>query len=186
MKNDTIRENILFGEEYDEERYNDVLKRTELVTDLESIEKGDETIVGEKGIKLSGGQKQRISIARCLYSDCSIYLFDDCLSALDAYVGKNIFFNVIKELQDQGKTVVLVLNAIEYLKYCEKTIYIESGKTQTLKDLNELKEINAEFFETISHHEEKEDSANEEKKEELDLDEVGNESLNKSVKTTKT
>lgn len=153
----------MFGEEYDEEKYKNILKRTELVTDLESIEKGDETIVGEKGIKLSGGQKQRISIARCLYSDCSIYLFDDCLSALDAYVAKNIFFNVIKELHSQGKTVVLVLNAIEYLKYCEKTVYIESGKTQILKELNELKEINAEFFETISHHEQKEEKEGEEK-----------------------
>ena len=129
----------MFGEDYDEERYQDVLKRTELVADLESIEKGDETVVGEKGIKLSGGQKQRISIARCLYSKCDIYLFDDCLSALDAYVGKNIFFNVIKKLHEEGKTVVLVLNAIEYLKYSEKTIYIENGKTQTLKDLNQLK-----------------------------------------------
>lgn len=100
------------------------------------MEKGDKTVVGEKGIKLSGGQKQRISIARCLYSNSEIYLFDDCLSALDAYVAKNIFFNVIKELHSEGKTIVLVLNAIEYLKYCEKTIYVENGKIMTLKNLN--------------------------------------------------
>lgn len=54
------------------------------------------TEIGEKGVNLSGGQKQRISIARAIYNDADIYLIDDCLSALDAYVGKRVFFNVIK------------------------------------------------------------------------------------------
>ena len=57
---------------------------------------GDLTEIGEKGVTLSGGQKQRISIARAIYNDADIYLIDDCLSALDAYVGKRVFFNVIK------------------------------------------------------------------------------------------
>lgn len=57
---------------------------------------GDLTEIGEKGVNLSGGQKQRISIARAIYNDADIYLIDDCLSALDAYVGKRVFFNVIK------------------------------------------------------------------------------------------
>ena len=82
-------------------------------------------MVGEKGVKLSGGQKQRISIARCLYHDSDIYIFDDCLSALDAHVGKNIFDNVIKYLHGKGKTIIFILNAIEYLKYCDRTIFVE-------------------------------------------------------------
>ena len=57
---------------------------------------GDLTEIGERGVNLSGGQKQRISIARAIYNDADIYLIDDCLSALDAYVGKRVFFNVIK------------------------------------------------------------------------------------------
>lgn len=66
-------------------------------------------------MNLSGGQKQRISIARAVYSNADIYLIDDCLSALDAYVGKNIFFNVLKNyLQKNGKTIVFVTNAIDY------------------------------------------------------------------------
>lgn len=52
--------------------------------------------IGEKGVNLSGGQKQRISIARAIYSNADIYLIDDCLSALDVYVGKKIFMNVLK------------------------------------------------------------------------------------------
>ena len=60
------------------------------------LEKRDLTLVGEKGIKLSGGQKQRISLARCLYSDAKINIIDDCLSALDAGVGKKIFHQAIR------------------------------------------------------------------------------------------
>lgn len=63
---------------------------------MEILGGGDLTEIGEKGVNLSGGQKQRISIARAIYNDADIYLIDDCLSALDAYVGKRVFFNVIK------------------------------------------------------------------------------------------
>ena len=77
---------------------------------------GDLTEVGERGINLSGGQRQRISIARALYYDADIYLIDDCLSALDPYVAKNIFHNVIKKhLHERGKTVVFVTSAIDYV-----------------------------------------------------------------------
>lgn len=55
---------------------------------------GDKTEIGERGINLSGGQKQRISIARIIYADTDIILIDDALSALDANVGKSIFYNV--------------------------------------------------------------------------------------------
>jgi ATP-binding cassette subfamily C (CFTR/MRP) protein 1 len=73
------------------------------------------TEIGEKGVNLSGGQKQRISIARALYADADIYLIDDCLSALDSYVGKNIFHNVLRDyLHSKGKTIVFVTNAIDY------------------------------------------------------------------------
>ena len=62
--------------------------------DLE-LHKGFEKMCGLKGGKMSGGQKQRIAIARALYQDCDIYVIDDCLSALDAHVGNNIFKNVL-------------------------------------------------------------------------------------------
>ena len=95
--------------------------------------------MGEKGIKLSGGQKQRVSIARYLYSESEIYIFDDFLSALDANVGKNIFFNVIQHLHIQGKTAAIVLNAIEYLKYCNKIIEVRDRKIKTMRDHLNLK-----------------------------------------------
>jgi ATP-binding cassette subfamily C (CFTR/MRP) protein 1 len=70
-------------------------------------------------LNLSGGQKQRIALARALYQDADIYLIDDCLSALDSYVGKNIFKNVLRKyLKNKGKTIVLVTNALNYTDFC--------------------------------------------------------------------
>ena len=59
--------------------------------DLEILEHGDETLVGDRGVSLSGGQKARVSLARALYFDADIFLLDDPLSAVDTAVGKHIF-----------------------------------------------------------------------------------------------
>lgn len=86
---------------------------------------GDMTEIGEKGVNLSGGQKQRISIARALYANADIYIIDDCLSALDPYVGKNIFYNALKEhLHEKGKTIVFVTNAIHFTEETDRVIVI--------------------------------------------------------------
>lgn len=85
------------------------------------------TEIGERGINLSGGQKQRIAIARAVYADCDIYYIDDCLSALDSYVGKRVFHNVIeKELV--GKTRVVVTHQLSYLKYFDRIAILSLGK----------------------------------------------------------
>lgn len=87
------------------------------------------TEIGEKGVNLSGGQKQRISIARALYADADIYLIDDCLSALDPYVGKNIFYNCLKSyLHEKGKTIVFVTNAIHFTYETDRIIVMEKGR----------------------------------------------------------
>ena len=86
-----IEENILFGKEMDRGRYNRVLEVCALKDDLEVLSFGDQTVIGERGINLSGGQKQRIQIARALYQDADIYLFDDPFSAVDAHTGSHIF-----------------------------------------------------------------------------------------------
>ena len=92
--NDTIRENILFGEELDKNRYNLVIESSQLGRDLEILPGGDLTEIGERGINLSGGQKARISIARAVYANKEIVLMDDPLSALDAHVKKMVFDKV--------------------------------------------------------------------------------------------
>jgi len=88
LLNATLRDNILLFAEYDEERYKMCLIKACLLDDLRLLPAGDMTEIGERGINLSGGQKQRISIARALFANKDIYLVDDCLSALDAEVGK--------------------------------------------------------------------------------------------------
>jgi len=81
MMNATIKDNILFGLPYDEEKFNEVIKICELTPDLEVLLGKEMTEIGERGINLSGGQKQRISIARAVYSESDIYIVDDALSA---------------------------------------------------------------------------------------------------------
>ncbi|RUS25134.1 multidrug resistance associated protein 2 [Jimgerdemannia flammicorona] len=64
LQNDTIKNNILFGSKFEEQRYRDVLFQCALLPDLAVLDAGDETEIGEKGITLSGGQKQRVALAR--------------------------------------------------------------------------------------------------------------------------
>lgn len=87
----------------------------------------EETEVGERGLNLSGGQKQRLAIARALYTDADIFLVDDCLAALDSYVGKKIFHNVfLKYLK--GKTIIFVTHALQYLKFFDRVLVMDQGK----------------------------------------------------------
>jgi ABC-type multidrug transport system fused ATPase/permease subunit len=95
IQNDSVKNNILFGNEYDEKLYKQVTSACSLLPDFGIMPAGDETEIGEKGINLSGGQKQRISLARAIYSNADIYMLDDPLSAVDSHVGKSIFEHVI-------------------------------------------------------------------------------------------
>jgi len=86
-----IRDNILFGNPYDKEKYERIIQACALTKDIEMFANGDFTEIGERGINMSGGQKQRIQIARSIYEDADIYLFDDPFSAVDAHTGSHIF-----------------------------------------------------------------------------------------------
>lgn len=84
----TVKENILFGKDFNQQQYDYSLRNSCLSADLELLENGDETLVGERGITLSGGQKARLTLARALYANGDIYLLDDPISAVDAKVAK--------------------------------------------------------------------------------------------------
>lgn len=97
-------------------------------------------------MNLSGGQKQRISIARALYADADIYLIDDCLSALDPYVGKNIFYNCLKNyLHAREKTIVFVTNAIHFTEDTDRVIVINKGRIVEDGVPTELKKTHSAF-----------------------------------------
>ena len=87
----TVRQNILFGNEYDDKRYNDTIQLCNMEQDIASFQDGSNEMVGDRGTTLSGGQKARLNLARAIYRDSDVYLLDDPLSAVDANVGKDLF-----------------------------------------------------------------------------------------------
>ncbi|XP_009957095.1 PREDICTED: canalicular multispecific organic anion transporter 1 isoform X1 [Leptosomus discolor] len=128
IQNATLKDNILFGSELDEARYQQVIKACALLPDLELLPAGDQTEIGEKGINLSGGQKQRVSLARAVYSNADIYVLDDPLSAVDAHVSKYLFEHVLgpKGLL-QKKTRILVTHSISYLPQVDNIVVLVAG-----------------------------------------------------------
>lgn len=110
--NDTIKQNIIFAAPWDEARYKSVITACALERDLEILDAGDSTLVGEKGITLSGGQKQRISLARALYCNSRHVLLDDCLSAVDSHTAKHIFEYCIQGPLMMDRTCILVTHNI--------------------------------------------------------------------------
>jgi ATP-binding cassette subfamily C (CFTR/MRP) protein 4 len=79
----SIRDNITFGKREDEELLKKAIEVSCLAHDVEEMQNGVDTVIGERGINISGGQKARISLARAVYSEAEIYLLDDPLSAVD-------------------------------------------------------------------------------------------------------
>ena len=148
IQNATVRENILFGQPWDEERYWAAVRDSCLEPDLELLEDGDGTEIGEKGITLSGGQKQRVNIARAIYFNADIIALDDPLSALDAGVGRALFFNgIIGALS--GKTRILVTHALHFLPHVDHIITMEDGRIAEQGSYNELREQKGAFYRLI-------------------------------------
>ena len=127
--NDTLRGNVLFGREYDEARYEQVVEASALRDDFSALPAGDMTEIGERGINLSGGQKARVSLARALYSTgTKIMLLDDPLSAVDAHVGEHIFSKAINGEIGQGITRILVTHHVHLLDRCDSVVVMEGGR----------------------------------------------------------
>ncbi|KAJ2793547.1 hypothetical protein H4R20_006510, partial [Coemansia guatemalensis] len=112
LLNDTIRGNITFGLPYDDKRYNEVIKMCALSRDLEVLDAGDMTQVGEQGVVLSGGQKQRICLARAVYSPARNVIMDDCLSAVDTHTAKHLYENCLMSSLMAERTRILVTHAV--------------------------------------------------------------------------
>ena len=129
LVNDTIKQNIVFASHYDEQRYRDVIYACALKRDLEVLESGDSTLVGEKGIVVSGGQKQRISLARALYSNARYILLDDCLSAVDSHTAQHIFEKCIQGPLMKSRTCILVTHNIALcVPQADYVVALSNGK----------------------------------------------------------
>lgn len=124
---DTIKNNIKFGK-YDatDEEIIAIAKQAVVHENIMGFSKQYETVLGERGITLSGGQKQRVSIARALMKNPTIYLFDDCLSAVDTETEEDILFNLKKA--STNRTTLIVSHRVSSAKNADKILILENGK----------------------------------------------------------
>ncbi|XP_044059122.1 multidrug resistance-associated protein 5 isoform X3 [Siniperca chuatsi] len=148
--NATLRDNILFGKEYQEDRYQSVLSACCLRPDLTLLPSADLTEIGERGANLSGGQRQRISLARALYSDRDVYILDDPLSALDAHVANHIFHNAIRK-QLRHKTVIFITHQLQYLVDCDDVILMREGSIAEQGNHDNLMKLNRDYAAMFNH-----------------------------------
>uniref|UniRef100_A0A673LTB9 Canalicular multispecific organic anion transporter 1-like n=1 Tax=Sinocyclocheilus rhinocerous TaxID=307959 RepID=A0A673LTB9_9TELE len=150
IKNATLKDNVLFGSDVNEERYRSVVEGCALGPDLDLLPGRDQTEIGEKGINLSGGQKQRVSLARAVYSSADVYLLDDPLSAVDSHVGKHLFERVIGPkglLKD--KTRILVTHGISFLPYVDEIVVLVNGVVSEVGSYDGLRASKGAFSEFL-------------------------------------
>ncbi|KAJ2066891.1 hypothetical protein GGI08_001650 [Coemansia sp. S2] len=133
IMNDTMRANILFGREFDEEYYWKVIYACALSRDLESWPDSDLTMIGERGINISGGQRARLALARTVYSQADIYMLDDPLSAVDAHVKRHILDNVILSSGLLGnKLRIITTHSESMLSFCNQVVTVSDKTTSVV------------------------------------------------------
>ncbi|RDD39481.1 Multidrug resistance-associated protein 4 [Trichoplax sp. H2] len=140
----TVRENILFGSEFHEEKYLKVIEACALRKDLQQWPHNDMTYVGERGVRLSGGQKARIGLARAAYSDADIYIMDDPLSAVDLGVAHHLFDECICGLLS-GSTRILVTHQVHMLDKADQIVALENGEINYKGSPKELTDKGIDF-----------------------------------------
>ncbi|XP_071733696.1 ABC transporter C family member 3-like isoform X1 [Rutidosis leptorrhynchoides] len=148
-----IEDNILFGKGMDRIRYNKVLEACDLKKDIEVLSFGDQTVIGERGINLSGGQKQRIQIARALYQDADIYLFDDPFSAVDAITGSHLFKECMMDFLE-SKTVIYVTHQMDFLPAADLILVLKDGRITQAGKYDNILNSGTDFIELVGAHRE--------------------------------
>ena len=152
--NDTLKGNVLFGRELDEERYHEVIEACALLDDLAVLPAGDMTEIGERGINLSGGQKARVSLARSLYAKrTKLILLDDPLSAVDAHVGEHLFNSAITGAVCKDATRILVTHHVHFLPRCDKVIVLDGGKIKHYGKFSDLVANGVDFAGAVDFEE---------------------------------
>ncbi|KAF2128447.1 hypothetical protein P153DRAFT_318274 [Dothidotthia symphoricarpi CBS 119687] len=139
LVNGTVKDNIVFAGNWDANRYQEVIAACSLKRDLEILDAGDQTLVGEKGVTLSGGQKQRISLARAMYSKARHILLDDILSAVDSHTAKWIFDEALRGKLMLNRTCILVTHNVSLcLPQAEFVVVLENGRVATQGTASEV------------------------------------------------
>ena len=125
---DSVKNNIQFGIDQlqSESSLIDATTTANVYQEIKQLNKQFETFLGERGTTLSGGQKQRVSIARTIIKNPSIYIFDDCLSAVDAKTEQSILGQLSKDLE--GKTALFITHRIFFSFNFDLIIYLQEGQ----------------------------------------------------------
>lgn len=155
IQNMTVRDNILGGESYDEERYTAAVDACDMRDDMQSFADGDETEIGERGINMSGGQKQRVSLCRAVYSDADVFILDDVLSAVDSHVGHHIMHECIVGAL-ANKTRVLVLHQMQWIHHADYVAVVEDNTISHFGTYQELKDAGVDFEKFVTKKKEEE------------------------------
>ena len=142
----SIKDNIGFGSnKINETNIMKAAKQAEILDEIEIFTHQFDTVIGERGVKLSGGQRQRLAIARAFYQNPDIYIFDDCLSAIDAIKEQKIIENLKKESKE--KTSILISHRITTLKDANHIIVLDKGKIIEQGTHKSLLKIKGHYYE---------------------------------------
>ena len=133
----TIRENIAFSSDtIDNHKTIESAKKADILDEINDFKDGMDTIIGERGVQLSGGQRQRLAIARTFYKNPKLYIFDDCLSAIDATKEQRILNQL--RLKSKDRSSIIISHRISTLKEADKIIVLDNGKIIETGSHNEL------------------------------------------------
>ena len=142
----TIRENIAFSSDtIDNQKIIEAAKKADILDEINNFKEGLDTIIGERGVQLSGGQRQRLAIARTFYKSPSLYIFDDCLSAIDATKEQRILKQL--KLEIKAKSSIIISHRISTLKDADKIIVLDNGEITESGTHSELLSQKGFYFE---------------------------------------
>lgn len=152
LSENSIAENIAFGvdaKEIDLLKLNNAIRLSKLDEFVDQLEDGMWTKVGERGVQLSGGQRQRIGIARALYNEASVLIFDEATSSLDGLTEKMIMES-INSFQG-NKTIILVAHRLKTIENCDEIFFLENGKIRSSGKYADLIQHDLKFKEMTKH-----------------------------------
>ena len=145
IRNASVKENIVFGSPFDEERYRMVLDCCCLEPDIAMLPAGDATEIGEKGVNLSGGQKHRVSLARSVYAETDVIMLDDPISAVDAHVGQKIMDSCICGILAK-RTRILVTHHTQHARHADVVVILDQGRVKDYGSFDEVSSRNPEVL----------------------------------------
>ncbi|WP_409258811.1 lipid A export permease/ATP-binding protein MsbA [Paraburkholderia bannensis] len=124
--NDTVANNVAYGETADLERVERALRAANLWDTIAALPEGVNTLVGDNGMKLSGGQRQRLAIARAIYKDAPILILDEATSALDSESERHV--QAALETLMKGRTTLVIAHRLSTIERADRILVMEAGR----------------------------------------------------------